>query len=90
MAIRRGERRISLLTDSQYAVKCITVWPEKWRLTAQNDRTWLNVKGQPVANQDLIKRILKTMWYAGIWVNFRFIPREDNQIADELAKDQVA
>ena len=71
-------------------VKCITVWPEKWRQTEQKDGTWLNVKGQPVANQALIKRILKTMSYAGIWVDFRFIPREENEIADRLAKDQVA
>ena len=89
-AIRLGEDNISLLTDSQYAVKCITVWPEKWRQTERNDGTWLNVKGQPVANQALIKRILKTMSYAGIWVDFRFIPREENEIADRLAKDQVA
>lgn len=46
-------RPYDILTDSQYAIDCLTVWYKKWETNG-----WLNASGYPVANQDLIKQIL--------------------------------
>ena len=91
-AIKRRERNIKILTDSKYAVDCLTLWVKDWRRKAKKNKTktWMNALGQPVANQGLIERILKTMKFGRLWADFGHIPREENGIADRLAKDQIA
>ena len=91
-AIKRRDRNIRIWTDSEYAVNCLTVWIKPWRRGARRrkSKVWLNSRGQPVANQALIERILNTMRFARLWADFKHIPREENEIADRLAKDQVA
>ncbi|EZG55473.1 ribonuclease H [Gregarina niphandrodes] len=41
---------VVLYTDSQYSIKCLTVWIRGW---VKNG--WRNSKGEPVANSDLIQ-----------------------------------
>lgn len=47
-----GER-YQVYTDSSYAKNCVDNWSQKW---VQNN--WVNSKGEPVANSDLIKEAL--------------------------------
>ena len=49
-----------IVSDSDYSIKCITVWSNNW---ARNG--WKNAKGKPVANQDIIKPILNMRAFFG-------------------------
>ena len=61
-AWHRGDGSIVICTDSMYAINCLTLWPENnWRPGADDDGTWRNQRGYPVANQELIKKILDNM-----------------------------
>lgn len=45
---------IKIFSDSEYSIKCVTIWYKDWE-----KRGWTNFKKQPVKNQDLIQKILK-------------------------------
>ena len=47
------DRKIDILSDSNYAINCCTVWFQKWR---QNN--WLNASHKPVENKDLVVKIV--------------------------------
>lgn len=42
-----------ILSDSNYAINCVTKWFQKWR-----DNGWLNASNKTVENRDLIEKIL--------------------------------
>ncbi|KAI5281880.1 hypothetical protein KEM52_003840, partial [Ascosphaera acerosa] len=46
-------RPVRIVTDSQYAIKCVTVWFGKWRSNG-----WRNAAGKPVENKDLITAVI--------------------------------
>lgn len=50
-----GERArgVRVHTDSQFAINCLTVWCKNWKRNG-----WKNSKGLPVANKEIIQRIL--------------------------------
>lgn len=61
-AWKYGDQSILICTDSKYCINCLTVWPDTcWKARADKDGVWLNARGTPVANQKLIKKILKNM-----------------------------
>ncbi len=45
--------RVRIVSDSDYSIKCITVWAKNWIRNG-----WKNAKGNMVANQGIIKAIL--------------------------------
>ena len=47
-------RKIIIISDSKYAIKCITEWYIKWQ-----NNYWLNSKKQQVVNRELIEDILE-------------------------------
>ena len=82
-------RQATIYTDSKYAIDCVTNWYVKWK---QNG--WVNAKGKPVENQDLIKGIREYIeeremlgvgtWF--VWVKGH-ANDEGNIAADRLAVD---
>ncbi|KAL8642172.1 MAG: hypothetical protein Q9228_001102 [Teloschistes exilis] len=46
-------RDVSIITDSKYAIDCVTVWHINWRKNG-----WKNASGKAVENKDLIENIL--------------------------------
>ena len=80
---------LTIYTDSKYAQGCMSTWIHQW-----SENGWLNSRGSPVANRDLIQeasdlddavRVLGKVEY--VW-----IPRSQNSEADEaanLAMDQM-
>lgn len=82
-------RQVTIYTDSKYAIDCVTNWYVKWR---QNG--WVNAKGKPVENQDLIRGVRdyieeREMLGVGTW--FVWVKGhandEGNIAADKLAVD---
>lgn len=77
---------VRIHSDSKYAIGCMTEWIYKW---AGNG--WINCIGNPVANQDLLKRAsdlddrLREMGR----VKYVWIPREKNDIADGLCNKNM-
>jgi ribonuclease HI len=47
---------VLILTDSQYAIKCVTVWYQAW---VKNN--WITSVGRPVENRDLVEVIVGLM-----------------------------
>jgi ribonuclease HI len=45
-------REVTIYTDSMYAIDCVTNWYRNWRRN-----NWLNSKGKPVENKDLVVEI---------------------------------
>lgn len=75
---------VKILSDSDYAVKCMNEYVHKW---LQNG--WMTAAGKPVKNQALIKEAL---YYLGELkklgkVRIRWIPRGENQEADQVCND---
>ncbi|OQE20541.1 hypothetical protein PENSTE_c013G05253 [Penicillium steckii] len=72
---------ITIYSDSRYAVNCMNEWVYKWCSNG-----WINSAGFEVANRDLIEEAsnLDDQLKEEGSVQYKWIPREDNQIADEL------
>jgi ribonuclease HI len=78
--------KVKLYSDSRYAIGCMTEWIYKW---TQNG--WKNAAGYEVANRDLIEeasdlddRVKRLGDIEYIW-----IPRSENQEADEACNDAM-
>ncbi|KAI0808520.1 ribonuclease H-like domain-containing protein [Xylaria sp. FL0064] len=73
-------------SDSRYAIGCMDNWIYKW---ARNG--WRNAAGDEIANRDLIERAsdlddkVKELGS----VNYIWIPRSENEEADELCNDKL-
>ncbi|KAI1356048.1 ribonuclease H-like domain-containing protein [Xylaria sp. FL0043] len=73
-------------SDSRYAIGCMDNWIYKW---ARNG--WRNAAGYEVANRDLIERAsdlddkVKELGS----VDYIWIPRSENEEADELCNDKL-
>lgn len=75
-------REIILYTDSKYVQRGITEWLEGWK-----DRGWKTASGNPVANQDLWKK-LDTL-NQRLEVQWRWVKGHDGNVYNERA-DQLA
>ncbi|KAJ5715278.1 uncharacterized protein N7483_012459 [Penicillium malachiteum] len=75
---------VTIHTDSKYAVSCITTWIYKW---VQNG--WINARGTEVSNRDLIEKAseLDDQVKELGDVEYVWIPREENEAADELCRE---
>ena len=47
------DRPITIYSDSNYAINCVTTWFQKWRANG-----WVNAQKKAVENKDLIEKIL--------------------------------
>ncbi|KAL0068451.1 hypothetical protein AAF712_004529 [Marasmius tenuissimus] len=82
-----SERRLIIKTDSQYSIKCLTLWLHDWR-----KRNWKTASGGPVKNVAVIKYIstlLEHRILLGQKVDMKYVEGhagiEGNEGADRLA-----
>lgn len=47
------DRDVTIVTDSRYAIDCLTVWCDNWRKNG-----WKTSAGKPVENKDIIETVL--------------------------------
>lgn len=87
------ETRYVIHTDSQYVIKATGVWAKKWKSNG-----WHTVAGKPVANQDLIKKILAKLEYINKTIKYenqirpieiKYVPGHAGDIGNEMA-DKLA
>jgi ribonuclease HI len=79
----RRLRRVVIKADSEYLVKSMTDWVEKWR-----DNGYENCRGLPVTNADMFRHIDAAIFELnrlGVEVQFWHVRREENREADCLA-----
>ncbi|KAH8688864.1 putative ribonuclease H1 [Talaromyces proteolyticus] len=77
---------LEIFSDSKYATGCMTEWIYKW---CRNG--WTNAAGYEVTNRDLIERasdLDDRVKEAGS-VTYTWIPRADNQVADQACNDAL-
>jgi ribonuclease HI len=81
-------RLVVVATDSAYLVDGITKWIYKWQ-----DNGWTNARGGDVANREdfetLDELIDELEDDYGVFVKFWKVDRDDNEDADELAREAV-
>ncbi|KAJ6110434.1 hypothetical protein N7486_002669 [Penicillium sp. IBT 16267x] len=72
---------VRILTDSKYAIGCMTDWIYKWTRNG-----WINSAGNEVANRDLLEEAsdLDDRLKEEGDVDYIWIPREENEYADGL------
>jgi ribonuclease HI len=77
---------IVIKSDSEYVVRGLTEWLPKWKKNG-----WKNAKGSPVANSTHFQRIerLIEQLEQDISVKSWMVPREQNVMADSLAKSAL-
>ncbi|KAL9088289.1 MAG: hypothetical protein Q9165_006213 [Trypethelium subeluteriae] len=77
---------LRIYSDSRYAVGCMNEWIYKWTRNG-----WRNSGGNEVANRDLIAEAsdLDDQVKDHGNVNYIWIPRADNQTADELCNEEL-
>lgn len=84
LAIPRSEA-IYFVCDSKYTISAVTEWVAGWKR-----RGWVNSKGDPVANRDLIEEILTLM--AGRQIRFQHVRghrgHDLNEAADSRCRAQ--
>jgi len=81
------KRHVFILTDSDYAVKALTVWAVKWEQGA-----WKNTQGKDVVSKDLFKRardMLRLLAHTGTVVELRHVAGHAGIVGNEMA-DQLA
>ena len=90
-ARKRGFEHLILLSDSAYAVNCLTEHRKHWTMSETTDRIdkmIIDQKGQIPKNGDLFRDILRTMEDTpSIQVYFRHVRRAQNTEADFLVND---
>lgn len=84
--IMNPKLRLTVYSDSDYAVKCMNLWVHKW---SQNG--WITTAGSSVANQDLIRYalVLEEELKEKGSVKYVHIPRGENQDADSLCNREM-
>lgn len=92
LEIAPRHRDVTIYTDSKYAINCVTQWYKTW----ENNK-WLNAKGKPVENKDLITDIrekIEERNYVNRDTSFIWIKGhagdEGNVAADRLANEGAA
>ncbi|KAJ7039903.1 ribonuclease H-like domain-containing protein [Mycena alexandri] len=75
---------LTVHTDSKYVIGCLRDWIGKWMANG-----WRNARGFEVVNRDLIERASELIDEIndGGRVDFVWIPREENEEADNLANE---
>lgn len=81
-------RHVQIFTDSQYSIKCVTVWHHAW---IRNN--WNTSLGLPVENRDLVEQIVKKIQERAQhgshtdfeWVKGHTGAKDGNHYADQLA-----
>ena len=78
--------QVTIYTDSKYAYGCMTEWYRKWESNG-----FINSLGYEVTNRDLIERALDLERDIRDHGNvcWEWIPRVDNQTADEAVNDEM-
>lgn len=74
---------VVIKSDSAYVVGGVTEWLDKWKTNG-----WKSCKGQQVANVECWKQIdeLVERLEREVCVKFWLVPRENNEVADAMAK----
>lgn len=77
---------IVIKSDSEYVVRGLTEWLPKWKRNG-----WRNARGVPVANPTHFLRIERLVeeLEKNSCVKFWLVPREQNEMADILAKSAL-
>ncbi len=77
---------VTIFTDSKYALGCMTQWKQKWL-----NNNFTNCTGYDVANRDLIEIAydLEDRLANEGRVEYRWIPRADNELADEAVNEAL-
>jgi len=78
--------KVTIHSDSKYAIGCMREWVYKWVSNG-----WINARGEPVANQDLIKEAnsLDDELREVADVTYVWIPRSENSLADRHCNEAL-
>ena len=82
-AAENDEKHITIMSDCRNAIDCLDQW-SNMRIDENGQR--YTKRGKKVANQNIISKIKNCLAEKGVWADLVHVRREDNKIADRLAK----
>jgi len=83
-----AHRDVLIFTDSQYAIKCVTLWHHNW---IRNN--WITSVGRPVENRDLVEQIMdkiRERECAGSRTTFEWVKGHTGQNDGNMQADKLA
>ena len=87
LEIAPRHREVRIFTDSQYSIKCVTLWSVNWRRN-----NWKTSTGRAVENRDLVEEIVRKIAERdalGVKTSFEWVKGHaadpGNSAADQLA-----
>ncbi|OGM42553.1 ribonuclease H1 [Aspergillus bombycis] len=82
----RPHLKVTIYSDSKYAIGCMTSWIHKWTKNG-----WTNAAGNDVVNRDLLEKAsdLDDRLKEEGDVDYVWISREKNQLADRLCNEDM-
>lgn len=78
------ESHINIYSDSQYSLNSILIWCKKWRKNG-----WLNSKKEPVANKELIEKIMNELILTTDYINFIKVKGHSDDFGNCLADSEA-
>lgn len=88
-AIKNTEGDITIFSDSDYAIKCLSVWCPKWKKNG-----WKKANGQPVKNQEIIEKVYDLIESSERDISFQHVPAHKgdkyNEMVDSMCTRAIA
>ncbi|KAK5108182.1 hypothetical protein LTR62_008713 [Meristemomyces frigidus] len=78
LEIAPKDRKLIIISDSNYAIKCTTEWFQNWRRNG-----WLNSAKKPVENRDLVQKVLDNLEERYKMNSHRRFGQEDDTVEDD-------
>lgn len=88
-AIRNTKGNITIFSDSDYAIKCLSLWSHTWKKNG-----WKTTKGKPVKNRELIERTLELIESSERRISFQHVLAHTgdkyNEIVDSMCTQAIS
>lgn len=84
LAIKDPEEKTIIISDSHYAISCITNWAFNWA-----NRGWTRDRNQPIQNLEIIKEAHQIYRDNSFNISIQKVPGHQNIFGNELA-DKLA
>ncbi|KAK4580459.1 hypothetical protein LTR86_000662 [Recurvomyces mirabilis] len=78
LEIAPKDRKLILISDSNYAIKCATEWFINWRRNG-----WLNASRKPVENRDLVTKLIDLLEERHVMNSHRSFGQEDESVEED-------
>ncbi|KAJ1655607.1 hypothetical protein IWQ61_004667 [Dispira simplex] len=87
LALMHANLELALVvhSDSEYAIKCFTIWRYRWELPDGSLRRWITSEGSQIVHVDLIMEIIELLEFRPYQTKFKPVPTNSSIEGHERA-----